>query len=35
VCLAVWLSMSARRMTGKILAIIFPIATFDGINGLE
>ncbi|WP_438483333.1 formate/nitrite transporter family protein [Oleiharenicola lentus] len=28
VCLAVWLSLSARTTPGKILAIIFPIAAF-------
>lgn len=32
VCLAVWLSMSARRVTGKILAIIFPIAAFVALG---
>ncbi len=30
VCLAVWLSFAARRVSGKILAIIFPIAAFVG-----
>jgi formate transporter len=28
VCLAVWLAMGARTVTGKILAIIFPISAF-------
>ncbi|MDA4848391.1 formate/nitrite transporter family protein [Hoeflea poritis] len=28
VCLAVWLSLAARTVTGKILAIVWPIATF-------
>ena len=28
VCLAIWLCFSARTVTGKILAIIFPITTF-------
>lgn len=28
VCLAVWLAMGARNVTGKILAIIFPISAF-------
>ena len=28
VCLAVWLAFSARTVTGKILAIIFPITAF-------
>ncbi len=30
VCLAVWLSFAAQRVSGKILAIIFPIAAFVG-----
>lgn len=30
VCLAVWLSFAARRVSGKVLAIIFPIAAFVG-----
>ena len=32
VCLAVWLSLSARRVTGKILAIIFPITAFVALG---
>jgi len=28
VCLAVWMAMSARTVTGKIMAIIFPITAF-------
>jgi len=32
VCLAIWLSMSAHRVTGKILAIIFPIAAFVALG---
>lgn len=28
VCLAVWLTIAARTVTGKILAIIWPIAGF-------
>ena len=28
VCLAVWLTYSARSVTDKILAIIFPISAF-------
>ncbi len=28
VCLAVWLALSARTVTGKILAILFPITAF-------
>ncbi len=34
VCLAVWLSYAARRVSGKILAIIFPISAFVAL-GLE
>ena len=34
VCLAVWLAMAAHSVSGKILAIIFPIAAFVAI-GLE
>jgi len=34
VCLAVWLTIAARTVTGKILAIIWPIATFVML-GLE
>lgn len=34
VCLAVWLSFAARNATDKILAIIFPVATFVAL-GLE
>ena len=32
VCLAVWLCFSARRVTGKILAIVFPIAGFVALG---
>jgi formate transporter len=32
VCLAVWLSFSARRVGGKILAIVFPIAAFVALG---
>ena len=32
VCLAVWLSFSARRVSGKILAIIFPISAFVALG---
>lgn len=28
VCLAVWLAMAARSVTDKVLAVLFPIATF-------
>jgi formate transporter len=28
VCLAIWLSLSARSVTDKILAIVFPISAF-------
>ena len=34
VCLAVWLSLAARTVTGKVLAIIWPIASFVML-GLE
>lgn len=34
VCLAVWLTIAARTVTGKILAIIWPISTFV-LLGLE
>jgi len=34
VCLAVWLSFSARDTTGKILAILWPISAFV-LLGLE
>ncbi|MGI9463449.1 MAG: formate/nitrite transporter family protein, partial [Aestuariivirgaceae bacterium] len=30
VCLAVWLSFAATRVSGKILAIVFPITAFVG-----
>jgi formate/nitrite transporter len=30
VCLAVWLSFAARRVSGKILAIVFPVSAFVG-----
>ena len=32
VCLAVWMCFSARRVTGKILAIIFPISAFVALG---
>jgi len=32
VCLAVWLSFAARDVTGKILAIIFPISAFVALG---
>ena len=32
VCLAVWLCFSARTVTGKILAIIFPISAFVALG---
>ncbi len=32
VCLAVWMSLSAREVAGKILAIIFPITTFVALG---
>ncbi|MFZ1813283.1 MAG: formate/nitrite transporter family protein [Rhizobiaceae bacterium] len=34
VCLAIWLSVAARTVTGKILAIVWPISTFV-LLGLE
>ena len=34
VCLAVWLTFSARTVTGKILAIIWPVSAFVAL-GLE
>lgn len=34
VCLAVWLAVAARSATGKVLVIVFPIATFVAL-GLE
>jgi formate/nitrite transporter FocA (FNT family) len=34
VCLAVWLSLAARTASGKILAIVWPIASFV-LLGLE
>ena len=34
VCLAVWLSFAARTVTGKILAIIWPVSAFVAL-GLE
>lgn len=34
VCLAVWLTLAARTVTGKILAIVWPIASFV-LLGLE
>ncbi len=32
VCLAVWMSLSAREITGKILAIFFPIMAFVALG---
>lgn len=32
VCMAVWLSFAAREVTGKILAIVFPIAAFVALG---
>ncbi|MDP6951967.1 MAG: formate/nitrite transporter family protein [Alphaproteobacteria bacterium] len=32
VCLAVWLSYAARRVSGKVLAIVFPIAAFVALG---
>lgn len=32
VCLAVWISAAARRVSGKILAIVFPIAAFVALG---
>ncbi|MBT5458763.1 MAG: formate/nitrite transporter family protein, partial [Rhodospirillaceae bacterium] len=32
VCLAIWLSYAARRVSGKILAIIFPITAFVALG---
>lgn len=32
VCLAVWLSFAARHVTGKILAILFPITAFVALG---
>jgi formate transporter len=32
VCLAVWLSYAAHRVSGKILAIIFPVAAFVALG---
>jgi formate transporter FocA len=32
VCLAVWLSLSARSVTDKILAVIFPISAFVAVG---
>jgi len=32
VCLAVWMSFAARRVTGKVLVIIFPIAAFVSVG---
>lgn len=34
VCMAVWLSLAARQIAGKILAIMFPVAAFVAL-GLE
>ncbi len=34
VCLAVWLTLAARTVSGKILAIVFPISSFVAL-GLE
>jgi formate/nitrite transporter len=32
VCLAVWLSFAARDVTGKVLAIVFPISAFVALG---
>ena len=32
VCLAVWLSVSARSVEGKVMAIVFPIAAFVALG---
>jgi len=32
VCLAIWLSYAARRVTGKVLAIVFPITAFVALG---
>lgn len=32
VCLAVWLTMAARTVTGKILAILFPVTAFVALG---
>jgi len=32
VCLAIWLCFAARRVTGKILAIVFPISAFVALG---
>jgi formate/nitrite transporter len=32
VCLAIWLCFAARRVTGKVLAILFPITAFVAIG---
>ncbi len=32
VCLAVWLCFAARQVTGKILAIVFPISAFVALG---
>ncbi|MGE0255380.1 MAG: formate/nitrite transporter family protein [Alphaproteobacteria bacterium] len=32
VCLAVWLCFAARDVTGKVLAILFPVATFVALG---
>ena len=32
VCLAVWMSVAARQVSGKILAIVFPITTFVALG---
>jgi formate/nitrite transporter len=32
VCMAVWLSFAAREVTGKILAIVFPISAFVALG---
>ncbi|MCH8113620.1 MAG: formate/nitrite transporter family protein [Proteobacteria bacterium] len=32
VCLSMWLAMAARDVTGKILAIIFPISAFVAVG---
>jgi len=32
VCLAVWMSFAARRVTGKVLVILFPVAAFVAVG---
>ena len=32
VCLAVWMSFAARRVTGKVLVVLFPVAAFVSVG---